>query len=309
MRHCPAPPRPDRTSASLRLPPKCHLKHGAVYYVHQNKWTRLCDADASLSELYTALAEATKPPAPDSIDGLLDAYIAQALPEKRKTTQKSYEARIPRLRKHFGHMAIPDLTPMHCAMFLEGRRGQKRGVSGNRELAILSAAYNFGMRQGWAQFNPCRGVARNTERPRRRFIRDGEWREALSRSPIRFRLVLQFAELTGLRQGDIRRLTWDQITPEGIEVEESKTGKRLLIGWSDDLAWIVYTAAMLKHDRRVFLNKWGRPWDVWGIQSAMRRLDVDWTFHDIRARAESLHPSGLGLLSRYKRAKVVSPVR
>ncbi len=294
----------------MRLPPKCHVKHGAIYYVHRNKWTRLCDADAPLSDLYAALAEATRPPPPQTINGLLDEYIRHALPEKRRTTQKSYEARIPRLRKHFGHMAVGDLTPMFCAMFLEGRKGQGRNVSGNRELAILSAAYNYGMRQGWVAFNPCRGVARNTERPRRRFVRDDEWQEALTRAPIRFRLLLEFAELTGLRQGDIRRLTWDQVGADGIEVAESKTGKRVMVGWSDDLAWLVYRAAMLTAgERLVFLNKWKRPWAVWGIQSAMRRLGVDWTFHDIRARAESVHPSGLGLLSRYKRARAITPVR
>jgi hypothetical protein len=41
----------------------------------------------------------------------------------------------------------------------------------------------------------------------------------------------------------------------------------------------------------------------------MRRLDVDWTFHALRAKAESDHAKGLGLLSRYKRARDLDPTR
>lgn len=292
----------------MKLPPKCHVSHGAIFYVHRNKWTRLCDADASISEVYKALSEATRPPPPRTIDGLLDGYIERGLPQKKPTTQKSYLARLPRLRKHFGKMAIEDLESMHVAMFLEGRRNQGHGPGGNRESAVLAAAFDFGMRQGWCKVNPCRGVRRNTEKPRRRFIRDREWAEALQRAHPPFALLLMAAELTGLRQGDLRALTWDQVTPDGLEIEESKTGKRLVIEWSTELAYIFGWARWLMPWRGiVFRDAWGQPWGVWGIQSAMRRLGVDWTFHDLRARAESLHPHGMGLLARYKRARRIVP--
>lgn len=294
----------------MKLPPKCHLSHGAIYYVHRNKWTRLCDADTSLSQIYAALSAATKPPPPQTIDELLDTYIEKRLPEKKPTTQKSYVARIPRLRKTFGHMAIGDLEPRHIAMFLEGRRTQGHGPGGNRESAVLSAAFDFGMRQGWCARNPCRGVRRNMEKPRRRFIRDAEWSAGLQRAAPRFALLMRAAELTGLRQGDLRALTWQQVTADGIEIEESKTGKVLLIEWSDELAYLFGWCAWLMPGRdHVFIDNWGQPWGVWGIQSAMRRLQVDWTFHDIRARAESIHKTGMGLLTRYKRARRITPSR
>jgi hypothetical protein len=41
----------------------------------------------------------------------------------------------------------------------------------------------------------------------------------------------------------------------------------------------------------------------------MGRLQVEWTFHDLRAKAESDHRKGLGLLARYKRAKQLEPTR
>ena len=41
----------------------------------------------------------------------------------------------------------------------------------------------------------------------------------------------------------------------------------------------------------------------------MKRLGVDWNFHDLRAKAESDHPKWLGLLTRYDRRKVVRPFK
>ena len=293
----------------MKLPPKVHRKHGALYYVHRNRWHRLCDADASQADLYRALALATRPPAPDTIDRLLDCYIADWLPQRRPSTIRSYEGRIPRLRRVFGHMAIADVEPTHVSQFIEKRREGGAAVSGNREMAVLSAAFDFAMRKGWAKFNPCRGVRRNTEKPRKRFVDDQEFAAALAKSHPRFRAFLRFAELTGLRQSDIRALTWDQITAAGIEIRESKTGKRLTIEWSDELVGLIAEAFTWEKGPHVLVNAWGRSWEVWGLQSAMRRLQVDWTLHDIRARAESIHPVGLGLLTRYKRARRISPVR
>jgi hypothetical protein len=45
------------------------------------------------------------------------------------------------------------------------------------------------------------------------------------------------------------------------------------------------------------------------IQSAMRRLDVSWTFHDLRAKADSDHETGLGLMCRYNRARRLRAVK
>lgn len=293
----------------MKLPPKVHRKHGALYYVHRNKWHRLCDDSATLPEIYRAIADIARPPTPWTINGLLDRYIVEWLPQRKPSTIKSYLGRIPRLRRAFGHMTIGDVEPTHVAQFIEKRREGRAAVSGNREMAVLSAAFDYAMRKGWARANPCRGVRRNTEKPRKRFVNDQEFAEALARAHPTFRRFLRFAELTGLRQSDIRALTWDQVTHDGIEIEESKTGKRLLIEWSGELAGVVAEAFYAGTRERVFVNAWGRPWEVWGLQSAMRRLDVDWTLHDVRARAESIHPVGLGLLTRYKRARRVSPAR
>jgi hypothetical protein len=43
-------------------------------------------------------------------------------------------------------------------------------VRDNREKALLSHCFTKAMVQGWVDANPCRGVHRNSERPRERMI-------------------------------------------------------------------------------------------------------------------------------------------
>jgi len=294
----------------MKRPPKVHEKDGSWYYVHRNKWNRLCRVSEGEAALYQALAEQKKPEIPRTVNALLDAYMAEKIPELALSTRPDYE-RIIRtyLRKAFGTLALVDVKTSQVGAYLENRRKHGHGSSGNKEMAVLSSAFDFGLRQMWVEWNPCRGVRRNTERPRRRYVSDVEYENALETASDAFSDVLRFAYLTGLRQGDIRRLRRYQVSKNGISLDEGKTGAGIDGKWSDELRKVVRRAMSRSDSEYVFTDTKGSPWGKWGIQSAMRRLKADWNFHDLRAKAESDHPEGLGLLTRYDRRKVVRPVR
>jgi integrase len=167
----------------------------------------------------------------------------------------------------------------------------------------------WGMRKGYVVSNPCRGVRRNTERPRTRYVADYELAGALSRAKPYLRRIMQAAYLTGLRQGDLIAMRKEQVTDEGIMVAESKRGKRVVIAWSDELRAVIDEAKAASKCERVFANYYGREWTSSGVQTAFQKLAAGFTFHDLRGKAESDHKVGLGLLSRYKRARRLTPVR
>lgn len=91
-------------------------------------------------------------------------------------------------------------------------------------------------------------------------------------------------------------------------ISEGKRGKRLVIVWSPQLKRLVTRALIRSTCDFVFTNTRGKQWTESAINSLMQRMDVDWTFHDVRAKAESDHKTGMGLLTRYKRARRVTPV-
>lgn len=319
------------TDSGLTIPKGVYQKNGRWYRVVRNRWIALTRVDEGLPALRKALREQPSGTTPKVVSELLSAYLPQA--EISPATRREYE-RIAdtRLAHHFGGMAISAVLPSHVAVYLEKRKRDGHPHMGNRERAVLSAAYEFAMRQGWANGNPCRGVRRNRETPRRRYVSDAEFLEAFEAAPEPLQDVLALALLTGLRQGDLRALKREAVTEAGIAVEEGKTGKRKLIQWSEALKFFVRRAierqealAARPADPRkhrqaravspyVLTNRFGEPWTLAGLQTAFKRLGTDWHFHDIRAKAASdaehnILGHGAGMLGVYLRHRKVRALR
>lgn len=286
------------------LPPRVHARNGAYYYVkRQGKkrpWiflSRISDGDAAL---YRGLAKATSQSVANTGDLLLD-FITRGMDHLRPATQRNYRGLVRNLRTVFGHMDPDSITPGDVAQYLEARKRGGSPIAGNREIEVLGSVYQYGLRNGFCKSNPCRFVRRNTESPKRRYISHDDFTEAVDRAPEAFQDFLALAYLTGLRQKDLRDLKKQQLTPEGIVVDESKTGKRRIIGYSDSLRWFLRRACNRSGGDFVLTNSRGAPWGEWAVQSAMRRLGVEWTLHQVRHKAETDHKEGMGLLPLYRR--------
>ena len=64
----------------------------------------------------------------------------------------------------------------------------------------------------------------------------------------------------------------------------------------------------------VFTNSRGEKLTEWAAMSALQRVrekvgGAKFGFHDLRAKGESDHKTGMGLMALYKRRHVVTPVR
>lgn len=267
----------------------------------QVKLGRLDEGAAVLRARYQALLA----PQPRTVDDMLTGWQTEKHQLAPKT-RAEYDRQIDTtLRPVLGNMALTDVKPSTIGQYLERRQT----VSANREVACLSTVYEWAIRNGYAEFNPCRGVRRNRETPRHRYVSNVELGQALKRTTPEFRDFMLAAYFTGFRQADLRRLKWTDIDRRQITLTEAKTGKKITMRLSKPLAAVLGRARGRTGSDYVFTNTSGQPWSLWAVQSAMRRLDVDWTFHDLRAKAESDHRSGLGLLSRYKRARQLEPTR
>lgn len=319
------------TDSPSPIPKGVYQKNGRWYRVVRNKWVALTRVDEGLAALRKALRETPTDRPATTIAELLAAYLPQA--EISPSTRPEYE-RIAdtRLAHHFGQMPIASLTPKHVAMYLEKRKRDGHAPMGNREKAVLSAAYEFAMRQGWANGNPCRGVRRNKELPRRRYVTDAEFLEAFEAAPEPLQDALALALLTGLRQGDLRALRREDLKEDGIHVTEAKTGKRKTVQWTDATRYFV-RRALERQERiaarpadpklhrqartvstHVLTNKFGEPWTMAGLQTAFKRLKTDWHFHDLRAKAASdashnILGHGSGMLGVYVRRQAVKALR
>lgn len=291
-------------------------KDGRYYRIIRNKWHALSRIDEGTSALLRAIYE-LDPAQPGTLGELINVYRAAGMDDLRASTQKRYGLILTRLGHHFGKMRIGALKPSHVAMFLEKRRKAGRGATAaNREFAVLSSVHEFGLRQGWLEANPCRGIRRNPEHPRRRIVTDAEFLEAFHASPEPFQDLISGAYLSGVRQGDIT--AWkrsEHLKPHGIEFIESKTGKPHTVEWSDALRFFVRRAMERFPDAEyVFTNRFGAPWTVWAINSQIDRLGVTWSFRDLRAKAQTDSPHsvlghGAAMEAVYRKMLRTKPVR
>lgn len=284
------------------------VKSGSIYLVKQNKWRQVCRVDEGESAFYAKYSQMLNPQK-GSLSDVFDQYIDHALTRLKPATQREYKRIIENiLRPAYGHMAPDDVQSSDIGAHLEHRYKQGKAVMGNREMAVFGAVFQYAIRIRLCNYSPTRGVRRNTERPRTKHIEHDELRATLDRAPVQVMHMIAAAYLTGLRQKDLIDMTKEQVTPDGLVVLQSKDGKRELREWSDTLRFIVREALERTECEQVFTNSYGRPWTQSGFQSAMKRLDASFTFHDIRGKAETDHPEGYGLLSRYKKVNKVKAI-
>jgi integrase len=249
------------------LPLRWRLDHGAYYYQVPPGTEAAWDGKKSF-RLGSTLPQAYKTWAdrigvidnPKSIGALLDRYMLEVVPSKEATTQTHNRTAIKPLRAVFADVSLLDLKPRHVYLYIEKRSAK---TSARREIEILSHAFTKAVEWGYIDRHPFKGQIRLTgEKPRNRYVEDWEIVECLSLTPRRLagsvlavQAYMRVKLLTGMRRGDLLRVTMSDLKDDGIHVTPHKTlnttGKRLIIGWSDELRAAV---SMAKEVRPVKLS-------------------------------------------------------
>jgi integrase len=284
-------------TTNRHLPKYVTVIHGAYWWrAPKQKAERIC-AVGDEAGMYRWVAEklGPKPVTPTStLNDCFDRYELEVVPTLEPRTQKDYRKHLAVLRKTFGHMAPNDVLPRHVGQFLDVSKGK---IQRNRMVAVLSAVYTKAVGRWYvADRNPCTKVERNPSKPRDRNVTDAEFAAMYACCGPKLQVAMDLALLTGQRQGDLLKMKWSQITPEGVTVRQGKTGKRLMIEMSPALQAVLERArAFLPHLPREYVlrTRKGRPFTQNGFracwQRAMRKYVARggerFTFHDLRGKS------------------------
>ena len=211
----------------------------------------------------------------------------------------------------FGDMKASAFRPMHAAQYLAMRRkgNADAGVkpaptSANREIAALASAFNYGMREGMVESNPCHGVKRNREKPRNRQVSLGEFNAfmqfAKTQTPALYMAALIGATvaISGRRRAELLRLDIKSLRPEGIDTRDAKTKyyeaeRTYLVEWSPLLRQIFEEVGRVRpaKSRFLFPTRSLGPYTDQGFKCTWNKLMKAWvrhggdhfTAHDLRA--------------------------
>ena len=242
----------------------------------------------------------------------VEQCVADYLTHRRARTRSAESLKIDewRLKKfveNFGDIQVSDLTtndlqrwrdrlvtpPSVDPAITEAQRRDKLRASqgsANRIWSICRAALNQAFRTGrvdadlaWRRIQPFHDV----DEPRKRFLSVAEANRLLGSCKGPFRDLAQAALLTGLRNGELVRLTVGQFQKTRLEVPTGKTKTR----------FVPLTAQGVTHFKKLTKNRAaadlalpnqdGKPWTRRQIAQGMRdacavaNLDAPTTFYDL----------------------------
>ncbi|MEY2687538.1 MAG: hypothetical protein RL375_1736 [Pseudomonadota bacterium] len=282
------------------LPRRVYLKHGRYYFVTlEGQWVALTREREGLPLLYRALAALQ--------DGEVRGDYMPAVIARWSTERESEEAWAPstkrnmdRVTRHlaarFGNHRPADITALVVREYLKPLRGTARTHNLHRSVLrqVLAYAAAEGLRDG---HNPCDDVPQRKTPGRSRIVTDAEVKAikaalmTASRGGQAHCLMIDLCMLTGQRISDVLKMRWQDVTDDGLLVDQGKTGTRMMIEWSAPLKAAVDACADGR-DRigHLLVQSTGQPYRYAGVRSAWVRAlakagITDLNIHDLRGRA------------------------
>jgi integrase len=200
---------------------------------------RTADARAKARELRREIEDGGDPlgaieeeRAAPTIADLVERFRAEHLPRKRPGTARDYEYLIRlHIEPHFGQhtkvadVRFEDVDALHRKITKSGST-----YAANRTVAVLSKMFALAVRWHMRETNPAKGIERNKEYHRRRYLSGDELvrlTKALAKHPDKeaanaIRLLL----LTGARRGEVLSMRWDDVVDGVWSKPPSSTKQR-----------------------------------------------------------------------------------
>ena len=149
-----------------------------------------------------------------TVADLCTRFETEYLPRKRPMTARDYRQQIatdilPVMRRlKVATIAYADVDKLHRDI------SRRAPVHANRVLALLSKMFSLAVRWGWRTDNPCRGIERNQEQKRRRYL-TGDELARLTAALAGHRdqqaaNIVRLLLLTGARRGEALAAEWSQ---------------------------------------------------------------------------------------------------
>lgn len=282
------------------LPRRVYLKHGRYWHVGADgKWRALTRERDGLPAMLRALAALHE----GEVTGHLMPAVATRWQQGKldageweRSTQRNMDRVVRHVAARFADFAPAQVTAPVVFQYLRPFLNRPRTYNLHRSVLrqVLSFAALEGLREG---HNPVDDVPQRRTQQRQRIVTDTEI-EAIKRAALQAARggaalcrMIDLALLTGQRIGDVIKLRWQDVTDEGLLVDQGKTKARLLIEWTPALRAAVEACAEGR-DRIGYLlvKSTGVPYRYGGVRSAWVRACAragveDLHIHDLRGRA------------------------
>jgi len=185
-------------------------------------------------------------------------------------------------------VTIQEITKLHIELFKARLKNEECSEARiNRHLASARTFFNHAIEWKKISVNPVRGIKFYKELPRTRYLETGDIKTLLAACSPRIHPIVFTAILTGLRQGDILKLKWNDLDfpNRKVSIIQSKTKIALAFQMSETLAKLLESLPRLCS--YVFSEN-GKPLTGYGwvrtdFQSALKEAGISkFQFRDLR---------------------------
>lgn len=229
--------------------------------------------------------------------------------KRNKRSWKRDVVSLNNLLPYFGDTYLDDISPRMIESYrIKRERDGVKSPTINREHGLLKSMFNRAIAWEMTGENPAKKVRMAKEKARNRFLTREEIQCLLRASETDWapylKPILVMALSTGMRKGEILKLTWDDVdfNRRAIQVKQTKIDEPREVPMTD---WLFDTLQDWRNknlDRTseyVFINKVGQPLGNVrkAFATALKKAGIaDFRFHDLRHTAASqMYMSGLDI--------------
>ncbi len=178
------------------------------------------------------LADIEAERAAPTVADLCQRFANEHMPKKRPSTQRDYQSAIDRhVLPEMKHLKVAEVTFTHVDALHSKITRRGTPYHANRVLSLLSKMFSQAVRWGWRTDNPAKGVERNQEHKRQRYLSADE----LTRLTVALAdhddqqaaNIVRLLLLTGARRGEVLAVQWDQLDLQtGVWIKPGATTKQ-----------------------------------------------------------------------------------
>lgn len=244
---------------------------------------------------YNEAIEARRIPEPGRFRALITRYRDSAdYKNLAPATRKNWSPWLDRIGSYFGDLRIAQFDrPEKIRKVIRVWRNKWSATPRTADygMQVLSRVLAFAVEQGNIAGNPCMGIPQLYSSDRSEII----WTESdivavKQKCSAEMANAVDLASHTGLREGDLLRLSWTHIGDDAITLSTGKSRghREAIIPLYDALRGVL--ERIPKRATTVLTNSDGRPWKIGAFATGFVRVKrkaglVDLHFHDLRGTA------------------------
>ncbi len=248
-----------------------------------------------MADIWARYREASERTAINSLGWVADQwYESHNFRTLRPRTQKDYrEVCSVKPIEAFRGWDVSQIEPSDVGQFLRVRAETSVRRS-NLELVWLRHVLRYAVSLGVIPSDPCRDIAPLRDRPKKRqYVTDLSYWGMFAKAAPAVKVAMEISYCTGIRQGDVLKLRWEDIG-DAIRIVEGKTEREYLKMISPRLGQALDSARKLPGQPFggwVVRNRHGNQYTTSGFQSNWTKTKIQlpahrqFRFHDIRHKA------------------------